>query len=266
LNLIAEYRDKYEYLLAGLSPRDNLESHGYEWGFFSVTALSSALGPILHGLLVKYRPSSEEEVAVPSEQRLTDEEARNRVKAKSPFFLHPSSGVIAYRPIAGQISAHTFRTRFCRLFESAHENLLVSAEIQSVQERLRLLEALEKFTFISRLTVSLHPSNPRNAERWKRIDERIKAMRAAQYHEAFEAKPGGPGLAVPSDAEVVDKIVMADDGYGLASAKGILSGRTKTISTASSPVAAQVPVDIDPTRMLQGLQPTIEEILERTRP
>lgn len=265
LNLIATYNDKQQYLLAGLSPAGNIESHGFEWGFFQVRTLQVAAGPFFHGVLVKYRPRSAEEVAVPSEHLLIDEEARNRVKAKSPFFLHVPSGVIAYRPITGQISPETFRSRFCTLFETAHDGLLVSAEIQSVQERLKLLEALTRFSFIQRISVALHPSNPRNSQRWKRTDERIKALRAVRYREEFEAKPGGPGLLIPPDDEVVDKIVMADDGYGQASATGRIDGHVKTITTSTNPVAAQVPVDDDPTRILRGLQPTLDDILRRTQ-
>lgn len=265
LNLIANYTDKQQYLLEGLATKQPLASHGFEWGFFEVQELESALGPVIYGYLVKYRLQSEEEVALPAEQRLTDEEALNRVRAKAPFFLHSKSGVIAYRPVGAQIHAETFRSRFCRLFEKGHEDLLVSAEIQSIQERLRLLQALRSFSSISRISISLHPSNPSNSRRWKRIDERIKDMNAASYREQFDAKPGGPGLKVDETSETVDKIVMADDGYGKASATGVIGSKVRTISTAASPLVARVLIEEDPSRVFDLLQPTLQEILQRTQ-
>lgn len=264
LNLIANYTDKREFILVGLRSPKFVEHRGYKWGFFEASELQTEFGPFLHGYLVKYKPETDEEVAVPETRKLSDEAIANRVTAKSRFFLHVESGLIAYHPVGNQIESRTFCKRFVKLFENAFNNFFVNAEIQAIEEQYKIFEAIKKFKSISKVVIYLHPSNPSNSERWERVDKRLKTLGASSYHEQYEGKPKGYGLDIVEDEELTSKIFMADDGYGKADVTGEMDGEVRTISTKDNPITALAPNDEEPPEtVIDRLSSTIKSIFSR---
>ncbi len=266
LNLIATFKDKKKFLLDGLTKQLILEKRrGSNWGFFDVSEMQTQRGPFLHGFLVKYKPASEEEVANPVTHRLGDEEAKNRVIAKARFFLHVESGIIAYHPVGYQIDNEIFCERFPEILMEAHDGFFVNAEIQAIEERFKIFDALKKFKNISKVAIYLHPSNPSNSDRWERTDKRLKKMEAASYREEWESKPLGGGLKdVAEDEDLTAKIAMADDGYGKADITGEIDGEKKTISTRDNPITTQAPSDDHPPEtILEQLSRTLDSIFAR---
>jgi hypothetical protein len=263
-NLIANFEDKRDFILKGLQVHKFIEFRGYNWGFFEIIELNSEFGPFIHGFLVKYRPSTEEEVAVPQSHRLTLAAIANRVIAKARFFLNIESGLIAYHPVGNQIPNSTFCERFVRIFEEAHRKFFINAEIQAIEEQYRIFEAIKKFSSIARVFVALHPSNPSNIDRWKRIDERLKKIGASNYNEQYEANIEIKSLTIEGDEELTNKIYMAEDGYGRADITGNIEGEYKTISTKDNPITSQAPGDDEPPEnVLVKLNSTIKNILKR---
>jgi hypothetical protein len=264
LNLIAAYQDKKEFLFKGLRTDNVIQARGFGWGFAESGELHSEQGLFLTGLLVKYRPEATDEVFDPKTHVLGDKQVENKVIAKARFFLHVKSGLIAYRVIGAVINDQSFRGHFKKLFEEAHENLLVDVEIQSIDERSQIFEAIRRLDSISRVVVVLHPSNPNNAELWRSTDDRLKKLEAGSYREQIDAKRGGPGLKIEGDKEVKGKITMAADGYGKADVTGQVAGKAKTVSTQRKPVSAAAPSDDEaPDRILKGLGPSMKEIFGR---
>lgn len=264
LNLVATYPDKREFLLKGLRTSKFVEHRGYKWGFFEASELQTEFGAFLHGYLVKYRSETDEEVAVPETHKLSDEAIANRVVAKSRFFLHIESGLIAYHPVGNQIENRAFCERFVQIFHDALDNLFVNAEIQSIEEQFKIFEAIRRFKSISRVFVYLHPSNPSNTERWEKIDKRLKKLGASSFHEQYEGKPDGDGLDIIEDEELTSKISMADDGYGKADVTGDMDGEIRTVSTKDNPITALAPNDEEPPEnVMQKLTSPIRNIFNR---
>lgn len=265
LNLIATYDSKSDFLLKGLRTGRVINVRDFGWGFAEISELKDPQhGKFLTGLLVKYRPETKEEVFDPKTHKLGDAEIDNKVIAKARFFLHAESGLIAYRLLGAVISAETFRARFKKLFEEAHENLLIDVEIQSIDERSQIFEAIKKFRSIDRVVVALHPSNPSNSELWRKTDERLKKLEAGSYREQIDANKGGTGLKIEGDQDLRGKITMAADGYGKADVTGQIDGQRKTVSTQRQAVSAMAPDDDEPAdRILKGLGPTLNEIFGR---
>lgn len=264
LNLIANYADKREFLLRALRTSKFVEHRGHKWGFFEASELETEFGLFLHGYLVKYRPETDEEVAIPETHKLSDESIANRVVAKSRFFLHVESGLIAYHPVGNQIGNRTFCDRFVHLFQDALDNLFVNAEIQAIEDQFKIFEAIKKFEFISKVFVYLHPSNPSNRDLWKRVDERLKKLGASTYHEQYEGKPEGQGLDIVEDEDLTSKISMADDGYGKADVTGKMDGETRTVSTKDNPITALAPSDEDPPEsVIDRLSSPLRNIFRR---
>lgn len=264
LNLIANYSDKREFLLRGLRTSKFVVHKKHNWGFFEASEIQTEFGPFLHGFLVKYKPETDEEVAIPETHKLTDEAIANRVVAKSRFFLHIESGLIAYHPVGNQIKNRTFCDRFVQLFQDALDNFFVNAEIQAIEEQFKIFDAIRKFKSISKVFVYLHPSNPSNSDRWARVDQRLKQIGAASFHEQYEAKQNGDGLNIIEDEELTSKISMADDGYGKADVTGEMDGETKTISTKDNPITALAPNDEEPPdNVIARLSSSIRNIFNR---
>lgn len=242
-NLAATYDNKRDYVLQGLRGGTIIQGRGSGWGFFEIEETLVENEQWVYGYLVKYKPEGEEEIVVRETQQIEDEAVINRVMDKSRFFMHLSSGIIAYRPISNQISRQQFTERFVEIFRENHDNFFLNVDIQSITEDLSLLELLRKFSRIQEVLISLHPSNPSNRDVWQRTDERIKALNAATYQEKIEADPKSSGLNVVNDDETTGKITMAVDGYGKAEVRGTLDGETKVVSSDDNPISIQAPND-----------------------
>ncbi len=112
----------------------------------------------------------------------------------------------------------------------------MEAEIQSIEERYTIFEALRKFDRISRVSIYLHPANPDLTDVTRKIQDRLKQLRADTYLERYEARVTEPGLNVVEDQEITSKISLAEDGYGKAEVTGTIETETVTVTTADSPM------------------------------
>jgi hypothetical protein len=132
----------------------------------------------VHGYLVKYKPEFDQEVVVRETGKLSEAEIKNFVVAKSRFFLHIETGLIAYHPEGNAITSDQFRHQFALLFETNH-GMFVRVEIESVDDQYQLRDELRRMTAVSKVQVELHPSNPHDVESWRRIDQRLEEARCA---------------------------------------------------------------------------------------
>lgn len=264
LNLIAKYEDKREFILRGLRTDKFIKRRNFIWGFFDIKEIKTNQSLFIHGYLVKYRPESELEVALPEKHKLGEVKTPNLVEAKSRFFLHVESGLIVYHPIAGQIDNDLFCDRFIEIFHEALDKFFVNAEIQAIEERFQVLEIIKQFKSISKVEIYLHPSNPNLSDLWKDIDARLKNLSATSYKETYENDKKDSTLNVVDDNEIRGKVAMAEDGYGKASITGELDGEVKTISTKDNPITTLAPGDEEePEKVLESLDESIRRIFQR---
>src|SRR5580698_10480969 len=103
LNLIAQRENKYRLLFDGLQAEGIVVRRGMNWGFFDVNTINTDLGEFLSGFLARFRPLSEEEIAVPETQLIDSQTIANRITSKARFFLHTSSHIVAYHPFGREI-------------------------------------------------------------------------------------------------------------------------------------------------------------------
>ncbi|HTG34135.1 MAG TPA: hypothetical protein VLB76_14500 [Thermoanaerobaculia bacterium] len=175
--------------------------------------------------------------------------------------------VIAFHSVPPQISRVLFLERFASIFKAAHGDFFVDLQIQLIQEHQTVLNLLPKFDAISRVTVILHPSNPRNSERWRLVDNRIKELNATSYKEEYIAKvgEGRKGLQAAGDSEIEAKIMMAQDGYGEARVAGTIDGKKRVVTTKTQPVSTVAPSDevATPQEVVKAIDGPLKRILER---
>jgi uncharacterized protein DUF4747 len=264
LNVIAPRTDKAGLLTDGMQPQAIVSHRGLNWGFFQLNTIESSLGDFVHGFLVKFRPQTAEEIAIPETHEIDDRMIENRIKAKARFFLHLSSHIIAYRPFGREISRAVFANRFKELFEKNLGGFFVEAEIFPIDEERQIFDAIRSLQKISRVRVYLHPSNPSNREVWKNVDQRLRNLQVASYREEYDAERGSNGLAISEDSEINSKIAMAEDGYGSVHIVGEVDGERKAVSTRDAPVIGLAPYDDEPPEVvLESLAGTLRKILDR---
>jgi hypothetical protein len=264
LNVIAPRNDSATVITEGLQLNAIVSHRGLSWGFFQLSTVETSLGTFVHGFLVKFKPETAEEIAIPETHEIDDRMIENRIKAKARFFLHLQSHIIAYHPFGREISRPVFANRFKELFESNLRGFFVEAEIFPIDEERQIFDAIRSLQRISQVRVYLHPSNPSNREVWKNLDQRLRKLEATSYREQYEAERGSDGLKIFEDSEINSKIAMAEDGYGSVYIVGETDGQRKAISTRDAPVIGLAPHDGEtPEVILESLADTLRKIFRR---
>jgi hypothetical protein len=266
LNLmpIRSYPEKLTWLRETLNSPADIRDHNIVWQIFRVSEIEAEndLGLFFCGYLGRYKEETSIEVA--SAQDVDVRTIENLVSARTPFFLHVKSGILAYHSVPTLITPSTFKTRFAQLLFKKAGRFFADVEIDNIDEEFGLREQLRKFDRVREIRIVLHPSNPSNRELWQRVDKRLHELGATKYTEEIKTNDPNRGLAVVDDDEVNSKISMAEDGYGKATAKGEIKGEEHTVTTSSNPVTASAPTDPEtPKNILRHLQAPFARILAR---
>ncbi|MCH2534363.1 MAG: hypothetical protein MK008_07985 [Bdellovibrionales bacterium] len=210
-------------------------------GFFKVKKeLDQNNYLFISGYLGKFEPEKTQEVADRKQLDFNTLDIQDSVVAKSKFYLHIKSRIIAFQIVGQDISISSFRNRFCSVFNAGYDDLLVDTDIQLIEETNTLIASLAKFEKVFSFNVNLHPSNPNHRDIWKDVDKRLQKLRAKKYKEEIGADWDSEGLDIANDGDVKSKIYMAADGYGKATVKGEMEGELRTISTGKNPIVQEI--------------------------
>jgi len=192
--------------------------------------MTSDIGEMLVGFLGRYKDTRLE---IARGEDISVAIVEDVVSAKTPFFLHIESGVVAYHTVPKLLESEMFLARFGQLIYQGAGGFFVDAEVQPIEEKLQLVKELRMFDRILELDISLHPSNPSNRRIWKRQDERLKRLGAMKYREKYEMPRSGEflSLRIQQDRDIRSKIAMAEDGYGVVRVSGEKDGRPLRVST-----------------------------------
>lgn len=263
LNITSYDNDKRNLILRGLKTEKFHDKNEFKYGFFDVQEINA---DFVYGRLVKYKRVLEGEIVDEKSHRTVVGGLPYGIVAKSDFFLHYKSGVIAYRPLASKISAKQFRHVFARLFEVGHDNFFVNAQVETIDEGIRIEEAIKRFEVIKKISFDIHPTNPSNRDTYKSVDERLKRLQAEKLKQIIESSNEG---SLNKDELLVDDIyrslVMATDGYGNGAIHGVTEGRKVVITTGDSPVRKEIVESPEPSEMLDSLMSTFIQIWNRIK-
>ena len=268
LNIISAYEEeKKSFLERGLNSGVLISERNYTWGFFEVESVLEE-GDFLSGFLVKYRPLDPEQFVNIETREIEEQEIRNRIRAKSRFFLHVTTGIIAYQSVT-EINEKSFRENFAKLLEASYDNLFIDAEIQSINQEESFFESIKRFDSVAKVSIYLHPSNPSSRNLWKRVDERFKNLGLESYTEIYKLKEDRRNLDIEGDEEINSKLHMASDGYGKAKVRGKKDGEYETITTGDNPIEAEVENSVEnaepPQEILKQILPTFRSLFNRFR-
>jgi hypothetical protein len=262
-----QYTDKFDFLLNGLKNEASTTYRNYVYRFFDTEVFEFEGKDFIAGHLVKYNPEDMEEVVDETTRKLRDENLRNKVEGKARFIIDPSSSILMFFEVSNVISKNTFIDKFCKLFEGNHGNYFTQFYISPIKEQYSFIEKVRSFKAVKKIVITLFPSNPNFADRWKSIDERLRRNNISKYKEIQENTK--PESQIIVDEETESKFLMSEDGYGKSDATGITeNGEEKTISTKDSEKIVTKPVPNDLQKAVDVLRivaETLQEIVNRTK-
>ncbi len=262
-----QYKEKFDFLLNGLKNEASATYRNYVYRFFDTEVFKYEGKDYIAGHLVKYNPEDIEEVVDESTRKLRDENLRNKVEGKARFIIDPSSSILMFFEVSNVITKNTFIDKFCKLFQQNHGNYFTQFYISPIKEQYSFIEKVRSFKAIKKIMITLFPSNPNFADRWKSIDERLRRNNINKYKEIQENTK--PESQIIVDEETESKFLMSEDGYGKSDATGINEkGEEKTISTKDSEkiVTKQIPNDLEKAvDVLRIVSETLQDIVNRTK-
>lgn len=262
-----DMQDKVDFLLTGVRNDATTDYRGFLYKFFDSEVITWDGKEFITGHLVKYNPDDVEKVVNEETMKIIDEDVKNKVVGMARYIIDTSSSVIMYCEIPGVISKETFIKRFVELFETNHDNFFTEFSISPIKEQYSFIERIKMFKAVKKITITLFPSNPNYADRWRNIDERLRSNHITKYREVQENNKIGENIII--DEETESKFLMSEDGYGVSNAAGIdENGQENAISTEDTNKHVALPVNVDLNNVVDVLQTvadTLQDIVKRTQ-
>ncbi|MDP2686530.1 MAG: DUF4747 family protein [Aequorivita sp.] len=261
LNYKSEY-SIYDLLMYG--NRFRIKDKSTQYGIFNVEVIDDKdFGVIFTGELVKYQDIKEEPVV--KEDKLSTEYIKDVIQGKARFFLMNETHLIAYNPYGKIISQKMFCEAFSGVIIGADDSFEVDSIIYPINMEYKFLEYLEKMQTLNKLTLSLTPSNPDSRDLWKEIDDDLNEMNAKSYKEEIIANDN---QSLNLDEERINKIHMAEDGYGRATGEGKdEDGNDVKISTNEEEtiIRKKIKKDLTAREQFFGLKKVFQSVIDRIR-
>ena len=213
----------------------------YKWGFFKVETISLPEGEFICGFIAKYCLQEIKEYAIPENLEIEEREAEHRIEAKSRFFLHARTGMIAFKKVS-KVKSKTFILNFKKLLDIAFldSGLNNEAEIEIINKEKEFFESIRALDSFKRIQVKLHPSNPNHRRIWHKVDDRMQNLGIETINQTTTFEGNGRHIDIEADPDINAMLHMAGDGYGHAKVLGNRGGMTEIVSTEQSPVEAEV--------------------------
>jgi len=259
--------DKFDFLLNGLKNEAKVLYRNRIYGFFDTAVIELEGKEYITGHLVKYNPKDTEEVVDEETNKLRDENLTNKVVAKGRFIIDPKSSILMFVESYDALLITGFINMFSQLFELNYTDILVELNINPIKEQYTFIEKVRTLKSIKKIGITLYPSNPNFAERWRKFDERLRENQITKYREVQENTKPDSSIVIDEDTE--SKFQMAEDGYGKSYAYGTSEeGEEKRISTNSVEkiISKPLPPNLDNVvEVLRITAQTLQDIINRTK-
>lgn len=248
LNLITDYEDKQEFILSTLKAKQSVAYKGFKYVFTKITSFEEEKENYVAGFLYKYTDADEHATFNENDWDESDTAVENQIVGRSSFLIEVKSGYIAYNEVKDQITNRSFRERFAELFIKSSHKALISVEIDTIGTRDDFLQEVRSFEQITRVSLTIRPSNPHSDKIWRNLDDMMRENGIDSFHEQYEAKKPGRSINIDSNS-IEAKITMAEDGYGKAAVEGYKEGRRAVVRSGKN----QITVPTENPSLLGGL-------------
>jgi hypothetical protein len=261
--IISDNRPKRPFIIDGIRSAASDGFNDYSYKIINV----EIDGSYIKGYLIKYDPYGRGEVLDETTSTVKNGGTVNNIVAKSLFIINTDEMIIAFEEIRNLISKNMFARMFTKLFNINQQGQSFEFFISSIREQYSFIEQVRNLKQISRVSITLVPSNPNNADLWRDTDERMQENRITKYKEIQESS-NEEGIVV--DDLTIAKMAMSEDGYGFAEANGYdVQGNPITITTRTrnQEITQVLPDHIEQSgmaRIIEYLNRTFERIKDRT--
>lgn len=256
-------KNKTPFLLDGIKSDAASGFNEYAYKIVEVTSIDD----YLTGYLVKYDPYGKGEVLDEKNGTVKQGGTKNNIIAKSLFIINVPEMILAFQENSNHLSRIMFLRMFNELFISNQKGKTFDFRITSIREQYSFVEKVKEIKSIKKISITLVPSNPSNADLWRDTDERLQENNISKYREIQESA-NAEGIKIDPLTEA--KFAMSEDGYGLSEVTGIdNSGRNITITTKTKnqEVSHNLPSDVEKSgflNIINYLSSTFEKIKSRT--
>lgn len=236
-----------------LSPA-SIQWWGSSWSFFDAQRHETDGVSYVSAKLSKFNPEGEVVIAdMETRQEVIQAEPNLRV-ASSTFIYIPEVSGIAFTKVYGHIDENHFAARFSDIVEATHLGFFVECHVKLITDLRTFAQKLRSLEKIVKISAAVHPPNPLFGPLWKPLKDYIDARRSEKMvvtEEATKEKPLKTQLPehVERAAEQTAQspympdeqlpigdaaILMAADGYGDGTVKGIRETETIVIKTSET--------------------------------
>ena len=262
INIDGDYLKKIEYLYSILTKAEPIIYRKDYYRTIDILIRKIGVKSYLTGRLIKYASQHSERI-LNDDNQIEDVILRNPLLADIKFMIDANEMMFIYQEDRSYIPRDSVAERLLGIInENTRQDIQqFPISITSITESYTFLNRIKEIKELKKITIKLHPSNPNNRDRWKKLDEKLKADNITDYKEVQENKTKGESIIV--DDETIGKIMMGEDGYGETKAEGFdQNGEWTSIKTNSNEVQAKadIPSEDDIAQEIQNLQKKIDEI------
>lgn len=256
-------KNKKPFLIDGVKSDAATAYNDYSYKIVEV----NSIGDYLTGYLVKYDPYGKGEILDEKNGTVKQGGTKNNIIAKSLFLINVPEMILAFQEVTNHLSRIMFIRIFNELFNINHKSKNFEFGTSSIREQYSFVEKVSELKEIKKLSITLFPSNPSNADLWKDTDERLQKNNITKYKEIQESS-NSKGLII--DELTKSKFAMSEDGYGLSEVTGVdNSGSNITITTKTKDreVSHNLPIDVEKSgfnNIINYLRNTFDKISSRT--
>lgn len=236
----------------------------YAWAIRDVEVAGTPESPDwVFGRLVKFRP--EGEVAIVDQSTTKAVPHKNLLRASGPFVYLPEYSGLAYFRVANHIEANSFTRRLEEIIHKANNNpILARVSIEHISDLEAFIERLLRLDTIRSIEAKVHPPNPLFGRAWKSLRDYLESRNTSQLT-ISEKAADGEGLSTSLPALIKDSknsspdlpnaaigdsaLLMATDGYGSGSIKGMENGTPVSLLTKQIARSFQFKNDPSPSEL-----------------
>lgn len=208
----------------------------------------------VYGRLSKYSPEGEVTVIDEVNRQEVLQSEPNLLLSSSPFVYIPSHSGIVFLNVYSHIEQHIFIDRFSKIVEKSHDGFFVDCDIEMISDLKSFASKLGSLDRIYQIDAKVSPPNPLFGPLWSSLKDYL-IERNTDRMTIIENSPEAQSLETDlpkivqsaADQESIDEyftedeipigdaaILMAADGYGHGSVKGVHEDEVVTIKTSDT--------------------------------
>lgn len=274
-----------ESIISALKQPSETFSRLHGWTFIDVQEGQFEDGiPYIFGLLAKYDPAGVVPVLNRKEHSQEEHVTADLIIAASPFVFIPAYAGVAHLHVWNDIEAEMFRQQFGKIIEAAYESFFASCTLEVIVDLRTFATRLRDLDVVQEISAKVHPPNPAFGRAWgslkvymaNRNSSEVAITETANAESGINSQllPIVEGLAgVPAISdEVLDHtpiadaaVLMAADGYGSATVKGLHNETEVSVTTGKSQIGFLFAKKPLPDALAKRARQTLEKVFNERR-